>query len=56
MTCRSKGLTQETSALKAGFSTRSGRNLEKKGCTKVSEKGPRSWRTRPTALAAIFPS
>lgn len=56
MTCRSNGLTQETSALKAGFSIRSGRNIEKKKDSKGTEKGPRPWRTRTTALTSIFES
>ena len=53
MSSRSSGLTQKTSAAKAGISERSGRDIEhgRRRCPKV-----RHWRTRRDPFAAVWES
>ena len=53
MQSRQSGLTQETSAAKAGVSVRSGRRIENGG-TRV--KAPRHWLTRDDPFASVWTS
>lgn len=51
MQSRQSGLTQETSAAKAGMSVRSARRHERNGMT---TKGQRHWKTRTDPFAAVW--
>jgi len=53
MQSRQSGLTQETSAAKAGVSVRSGRRIETGG---AKAKTPRHWRTRNDPFASVWTS
>ncbi len=53
MQSRKSGLTQETSAAKAGVSVRSGHRIETVG---KKDKGPRNWRTRTDPFAPVWTS
>jgi len=53
MQSRQTGLTQETSAAKAGMSVRSARRLEQNGMAKKSQ---RHWKTRSDPFAAVWDS
>ena len=51
MKSRQRGHNQETSAAKAGISTRTGRRIEP---GETAEKKPRHWRTRQDPLKAVW--
>jgi transposase InsO family protein len=51
MKSRQRGHNQETSAAKAGISTRTGRRIEN---GETTEKKPRHWRTRQDPLKAVW--
>jgi len=53
MQSRQSGLTQETSAAKAGVSVRSGRRIE---TGEKKAKGPRHWLTRTNPFASVWDS
>src|SRR6266478_92355 len=53
MSLRRKGMTQVTSAAKAGFTERSGRALEKGGMI-PSERGKKKWTRRYDPLVGVW--